>query len=385
MSTPIQQAELSPDDPKFYAPPKWRSGEINAPSIQPSLRGAEFPTSPSSIAWTSSTGSVPEDNTAPEAHEQAPDVSHQLEYDRVRVTAIASAVGVVAWTAFCITIGLERLDKINFSQPRSETVSASEPENSLNDRLQAAKAALQKEWRQALAPTLVVTDSSGIVNAALPLSIKVSNYTPDTMIKLSGLLPGTMLSSGMRAEEGQWRISVDDLPKTHVIPPPEYVGLMTIVAELRSADDQAIVRTPLRLTWRPAAMESIGFAEPPPPAAPLPAVVENPPPKQALFEQFLAWQNDSAAAATTAPSRRHKISKKNRHRNQSQASEAQADTEPRWQQRRATYTLSSNASLPRDQWPLWMGDRQTTDWQDADDCPTGSSKRGGKKSQSGCR
>src|SRR5690349_4851436 len=129
MSTPIQQAELSPDDPKFYAPPKWRSGEINAPSIQPSLRAAEFPTSPSSVAWTS--GRVPEDNAATEAHEQAPDVSHQLEYDRVRLTAIASAVGVVAWTAFCITIGLERLDKINFSQLRSEPVSASEPENSL--------------------------------------------------------------------------------------------------------------------------------------------------------------------------------------------------------------------------------------------------------------
>ena len=27
MSTPIQQDELSPDDPIFYAPPKWRTGE----------------------------------------------------------------------------------------------------------------------------------------------------------------------------------------------------------------------------------------------------------------------------------------------------------------------------------------------------------------------
>src|SRR5690349_8175769 len=264
MSTPIQQAELSPDDPKFYAPPKWRSGEINAPSIQPTLRTAEFTNPPSSVAWTSSPNSVPEDNAAPEAHEQAPDVSHQLEYDRVRVTAIASAVGVVAWTAFCITIGLERLDKINFSQLRSEPVSASEPQNSLNERLRAANTALQKQLRQALTPTLVVADSSGVVNAALPLSIKVTNYTPDTMIKFSGLLPGTMLSSGVRAEEGHWRISVDDLPKTHVIPPPEYVGPITIDAELRSGDDQAIVRTPLRLTWHQATTESTGFGEPPP-------------------------------------------------------------------------------------------------------------------------
>src|SRR6478672_7605520 len=153
MSTPIQQAELSPDDPKFYAPPKWRSGEINAPSIQPSLRATEpFQTS---FDWSSPSESVLEDTTAPEAQDQTSDVAHQLEYDRVRVTAIASAVGVVAWTAFCITIGLERLDKINFSQLRSEPAAASQPENSLSERLQAAAVALQKQTRQILAPTLV--------------------------------------------------------------------------------------------------------------------------------------------------------------------------------------------------------------------------------------
>jgi hypothetical protein len=384
MSTPIQQAELSPDDPKFYAPPKWRSGEINAPSIQPSLRAAEpYQTS---FDWTSSPSSTPEDNAAPEAQEQTSDVAHQLEYDRVRVTAIASAVGVVAWTAFCITIGLERLDKINFSQLRSEPTSASQPENSLSERLQAAAIALQKQTRQILAPTLVVADSNGIVNAALPLSIQVSNYTADSKINLSGLLPGTMLSSGIRAEEGQWHIAVDDLPKTHVIPPPEYVGPMTIVAELRNGDGQAIVRTPLRLTWRPATTESIGFGGPAQPPAPLPVVADNPAPKQALFEQFLAWQNDSAAATTAPPPRRHKVSKRHRHRNQSVASsETQADTEPRWQQRRAAYTLSSDASLSRDQWPLWMGNRQTSNWQDADDSQTGSSKRAGKRSQGNWR
>ena len=382
MSTPIQQAELSPDDPKFYAPPKWRSGEINAPSIQPSLRATEpFQTS---FDWSSPSESVPEDTTAPEAQDQTSDVAHQLEYDRVRVTAIASAVGVVAWTAFCITIGLERLDKINFSQLRSEPAAASQPENSLSERLQAAAVALQKQTRQILAPTLVVADSSGVVNAALPLSIYVSNYTADAKINLSGLLPGTMLSSGMRAEEGQWRIAVDDLPKTHVIPPPEYVGPMTIVAELRNGDDQAIVRTPLRLTWRPATTESIGFGEMPAPPAALPVVADNRVPKQALFEQFLAWQNDSAAATTAPPPRRHKVSKRHRHRNQSVASsETQADTG--WQQRRAAYTLSSDASLSRDQWPLWAGNRQTSNWQDADDSQTGSSKRGGKRSQGNWR
>ena len=41
MSTPIQGAELSPDDPKFYAPPRWRSGAATAPPIQPSVEESE--------------------------------------------------------------------------------------------------------------------------------------------------------------------------------------------------------------------------------------------------------------------------------------------------------------------------------------------------------
>jgi hypothetical protein len=31
MSTPIKGGELSPEDPKFYAPPRWRSGAVAAP------------------------------------------------------------------------------------------------------------------------------------------------------------------------------------------------------------------------------------------------------------------------------------------------------------------------------------------------------------------
>jgi len=388
MSTPIQQAELSPDDPKFYAPPKWRSGEVSAPPLQPFLRASEIPNTPAHAGRT-----FPEDGvsaqTAPLDSESS-EHSHELEYMRVRVTAIASAVGVVAWTAFCITIGLERLDKVNFSQSRSEPVLANDSEPSLNERLEAANTALQKEWRPPVAPTLVVADSSGVVNAALPLAIKVTHYTPDTKINLSGLIPGTMLSSGIRVEGGQWRIAVDDLPKTHVIPPPEYIGPMMIVAELRSGDDQAIVRTPLQLTWRAAPAETTGFKAPAAPAAPIPSVVENPAPKQALFEQFLAWQNESASAP---PPRRHKVSKRHRHRNTTPAVELQADAEPRWQSRRATYTSSSDVSVPRssdasvarDQWPLWLGDRQTTNWQDVDDCPTGSAKRGAGKRSTACR
>jgi hypothetical protein len=50
MSTPIQGAKLSPEDPKFYAPPRWRSGAATAPPIQPSLGESEVP---SQVAYDS--------------------------------------------------------------------------------------------------------------------------------------------------------------------------------------------------------------------------------------------------------------------------------------------------------------------------------------------
>ncbi|MGB8069123.1 MAG: hypothetical protein WCF38_15755, partial [Pseudolabrys sp.] len=56
MSTPIRQVEVSPEDPKFYAPPKWRRGEVVAPSIQPSLRSTEFPGPQAYTDWTSQHG-----------------------------------------------------------------------------------------------------------------------------------------------------------------------------------------------------------------------------------------------------------------------------------------------------------------------------------------
>ena len=286
MSTPIQQGELSPDDPKFYAPPKWRSSEIDAPSIQPSLRATEFPVSQPSADWTSHDDNVLLVEAVPESREH-PD---KLEHSRMRVTALAIAVGVVVWTAFCIAVGLGRLDTTALAQMRNGLLFANDPEISVSERLQSANTALQRVSRQVLAPTLVVADASGDVNAALPLTIKVTNYTPDISINLSGLVVGTMLSSGSSAGEGQWRIAIDDLPNTRVIPPPGYVGPMTVIAELRSGDDQAIVRTPVQLIWRPGATNSTEAAGPQPSAAPPPddAIAT----EQAVDEQLVARQKD---------------------------------------------------------------------------------------------
>ena len=149
-----------------------------------------------------------------------------IEYRGVRITAIVSSVAVVAWTAVCVVLALGRLDTNNFIFLRNGLTFAND---TLGERLQAANAALHKVSRQVLSPTLAASETTGAVNTELPLAIKVTNYTPGTAINLSGLVAGTTLSAGTEVGDGQWRVAIDDLPNARVIPPPEYVGPMTII------------------------------------------------------------------------------------------------------------------------------------------------------------
>jgi hypothetical protein len=352
MSTPIQQDELSPDDPKYYAPPRWRTGEIEAPPIQPPiqppihppLRTPEPPSYQSSTHRTSRQVDMLLTNAFPKLRRH-PD---ELEYNRVRITALVSAVGVVVWTGICIAAAIGRLDSTNFYQlinglgsanrteiPKIQSAPPPSPAT-VGERLQAANTALFKVLPQTSAPAFVVEDVSGIVNAALPLAIQVTNYTPNTTINLSGFVVGTMLSSGVEAGAGQWRVAIDDLPNTRVIPPPDYVGPMTVAAELRSGDDQAIVRTSLRLIWRPAATDSSGSAEPRSTDA-FSAARDDVESKQAALEQFAAPENDLAvpqprqlktgrhasSGAKAGSVKNYRFAKRHRHRSPSSDPELQ--------------------------------------------------------------
>ena len=288
MSTPIRQDELSPDDPIFYAPPKWRTGE----------RTAQLPESAGSSDWAASDDGL----SFAEAFTKSQRHSGGIEHSRVRITALACAVAVIAWTAFCVTVGLSRIDTPAFAQWRSVSPLAGGSNDSLNERLQAADVALNEVSRQIFPPTLAVADASGFVNSALPLAIKVTNYTPDTMVNLRGLAKGTMLSAGSGAGDGQWRVPIDDLPNAHVIPPSDYVGPMTVVAELRRGDDQAVVRAPVHLTWNSPPSDAIG-AEKPSASSPISDALDDLPMPKEMLEQARETVSESTQ------SRRAKIRK----------------------------------------------------------------------------
>jgi hypothetical protein len=404
MSTPIQPGELSPEDPKFYAPPKWRSGEITAPPIQPSLRSPELPAEASRHDETSFDEPMTHHRAEisfdePMMHHRAEISFHEpmthrhadMSFDEpmtdaflkprrhldqpghsaVPRKALAIAGGVVIWTAFCIFVGLGRLDTISFAQLRNVLPSAGHPEISVGQRPQRESGTLQQaayDPPQNLspdvpAPTLAVAGAIGEANTALPLAVRASNYPPRTSIILSGLVAGTRLSSGSAAGENRWRIAIDDLPNTQIFPPAGFVGPMTVIAELRNGDDQAIVRTPLQLVWRPAAIKSSEAVEPVTP--PAPAAVADETPKENPIGQALAWQKESNA---TQPAPRVKARKyisrtagaKRRQHRPSSALVMETDTVSRWKTAPASnYATSAYSDARAERRSFWSADLQS--------------------------
>ena len=390
MSTPIRQVEVSPEDPKFYAPPKWRRGEV-APSIQPSLRSTAFPGPQAYTDWTSQHGDEvladerrravykPVADALPKTHKR----SARHGNANVRVTALAIAAGVVLWTAVCVALALGQLDIINFEQLRNGLPSAKGAETSTVVPSQPTNVALAETPKEVvtptpakeiISPTLAVADAIGESNAALPLAIRVTNATPGTTITLSGLVAGTKLNSGVVAGEGQWRIALDDqsvatdgLQNTFVTPPSGFVGLMTISAELRSGTDQAIARAPMRLTWRPSAINSGETVKPTPSALSVPAD-DNAAPKEAL----LAWRDEPAtsglspqhkvrkhvsSASKTHAARTQHAAKKRQNRSPSLEQDPQASVTP-WREVRSPFAYDISADRRAGRRSSWNDDVQ---------------------------
>ena len=398
MSTPIRQ-EVSPEDPKFYAPPRWRRGEVVAPSIQPSLRSAEFSGPQAYPDWTSQHGDeVLADERGRSTYKRAVDAlpkARQLSARRgnanMRVTALAIAAGVVLWTAVCVALALGRLDVINFEQLRNglplakgaatSAIAAPQPTNvAFVEKSKEVAAPLPvtevtpPPAKEVATPTLAVADAIGESNAALPLAISVSNATPGTTLTLSGLAAGTKLSSGAVAGEGQWRIALDDpsraangLQNTFVTPPSDFVGLMTITAELRGGTDQPIARAPVRLTWRPSPIDLTETVKPSPSAlsasaddsaAPkeVPFALQDEPTTNGLLSQVKVRKHLSRASKTHAARNQH-VAKKRQNRAPSVAQDPQATVTP-WREVRSPYAYDMSADRYAGRLSSWGDDVQ---------------------------
>jgi hypothetical protein len=378
MSTPIKGGELSPEDPKFYAPPRWRSGAVAAPPIQRSLGESEVP-SQVAVDLTSSQYEMRlDEELMADAFLQPSDQSEEQDQSGVRTKVLAIAAGVVVWTAFCVVVGLGRLETGSFIQFRNGTSSVNNSEIPVSDQPRLASLeppqmsdnAFETTSRHVLTPMLAVADAIGEMNAALPLAIKATNYQPGATINLGGLVAGTTLSAGSPLGESQWRIAVDDLPNAQVIPPADFTGSMTIMAELGTGDNEVLVRTPLQLIWRPTALkfsESPGGAKdseavkPEPTPSPTPEFSEGTTTKEPL-EQALAWQKVSAVSQTSPRIKTRKyVSRTAKERNvarkrqhSSSALVMETDTVSRWRVvPSSNYPTSAYSDARAERKPLW--------------------------------
>jgi hypothetical protein len=259
MGTPVRHDALTPNDLQYYAPRKLRAGADDAPSVEPSA-GAEKPQSPHTSADSRAKGTAP----LPEFFHPSGETSDLNEHKnraanhaRMKVLAMIGGAAVIG-----VLVGVGILGVIQGPDESSPAKVADVP---LATRLQTATSDLQKVSQVVVAPLLVVSETSGDMNVPLPLGLEIKNYIADATINLSDLPAGTALSTGKAAGNGQWRIAVDDLPKTRVIPPVDYVGLMTLTAQVTVGNGQAVVRSPVRLTWRhvPAPPDKVvGFRTP---------------------------------------------------------------------------------------------------------------------------
>src|SRR5262245_15811941 len=381
MSTPIKAGELSPEDPKFYAPPRWRSGAFAAPPIQPSLEESDVP-SQTAVDLPSSQYEMRLDvEPMADAFFQPGDQSEKHDQRGVRTKAVAIAAGVVVWIAFCVVVGLGRLESGSFIQFRNGLSSANSPEIPLSDPARLASLepsqmsdnAVERTSHHVSTPVLAVADAIGEMNAALPLAIMATNYQPGATINLGGLVAGTTLSAGSAVGESQWRIAVDDLPNAQVIPPADFTGSMTIMAELRSGDNELLVRTPLQLIWRPTAFK---FGEPAPAAkdseafermatpSPVPEFSEEKATEEPMAQAFDSQKDSSVSQAsprikarkhmlrTAKDSSSKKLARKRHH--SSSALVMETDTISRWRVvPSSNYPLSAYSDAHSERKPGW--------------------------------
>ena len=301
MSASIPQVELNTHS-THSRPPEWIVREIEARGQAPRWRTA---------VWHSR--SRPVGNCRPalairfrKRHEQFGEPEHRS----VRFATLASVVAAVAWTSFCITTAFVRLDSANFGKWRDWLVSVDEPMMPLSERLEVATAALREVSRGVPAPVVVVADLIGAADSALPLSMKVTSYTPDTKIVLKGLAVGTALTSGASVGDREWRINIEDLPNAYVIPPQGYVGSMTFVAELRNIDGHLFSRATVQFTWTAAGGSSAIAREEPtegePPVTAVAVDAEN----QQLFGQFFDEQKEKVVLPKPRPIKHASLGRK---------------------------------------------------------------------------
>jgi hypothetical protein len=101
-------------------------------------------------------------------------------------------------------------------------------------------------------PRLILqqNDSYG-TDDTIPLGLQISGGAAGLAVEITGLPPGTTLSSGRAMGQGAWRIVAANVGSAMIHPPQGFRGVLDFNVELRLADDSVIDRGSFRLEWTP--------------------------------------------------------------------------------------------------------------------------------------
>jgi hypothetical protein len=114
----------------------------------------------------------------------------------------------------------------------------------------APQADAQSHARTAAQPaSLVVMTQRGSENEPLPIGVSLRNASGGETVIIAGLESGTELSLGSSFGPTAWLISAADLEQTFIAAPPNFLGVMSVAAHLRSSGGELLDSKIVRYEW----------------------------------------------------------------------------------------------------------------------------------------
>jgi DnaJ domain len=130
------------------------------------------------------------------------------------------------------------------------------PISAMNDGVDTANSGLaainQPDGSVEPEPRLILQQNvSYATDDTIPLGLQISGEAGGLALEITGLPPGSTLSSGRALGQGGWRIVAANVGNAMIHPPQGFRGVLDFNAELRLADDSVIDRGSFRLEWTP--------------------------------------------------------------------------------------------------------------------------------------
>ncbi len=255
---------LDPSDPAYYAPPRLRerseaakpaAKDVPTPPRDPDASAVMRPAKPAAGRLPSRSDAFNEAlvKVLREEMNAKQDQSGFVPPRRSSLRAVATvAVGVA--TAALVTLGyVARVSSPPRQAERSWAAVGTSP-------------AARSIPVQPLS-TLVVRNQSGTAGDALDLGISVDSPVAGSTVSVKGLPPDARLTAGLRFGATEWLVRADDVAQAKVVPPPGFVGDISLSAELRDGNGAAMVTGFVQLSWqsRPTGIASSALAAAAPP------------------------------------------------------------------------------------------------------------------------